>query len=114
MIPIARPLRRGVQVPAVRPGVTHVYHQYTVRVAGDRDGAQERLKALGVGSAVYYPTPIHKLKPYLGTDGRPGDWHLPETDRAAAEVLSLPIFPSLTPGELDRVADAVNTLGGAQ
>jgi perosamine synthetase len=104
----------GAVTPPVSDGAKHVYHQYTVRVAGDRDGAQERLKELGVGSAVYYPTPIHKLKPYLGADGRPGDWHLPETDRAAAEVLSLPIFPSLTPGELDRVADAVNTLGGAQ
>jgi perosamine synthetase len=104
----------GAVTPPVSDGAKHVYHQYTVRVAGDRDGAQERLKELGVGSAVYYPTPIHKLKPYLTEDGKPGDWHLPETDRAAAEVLSLPIFPSLTPGELDRVADAVNTLGGAK
>ncbi len=62
----------------------------------------------GVGSAVYYPTPIHRLRPYLTEDGRPGRWDLPETDRAAAEVLSLPIFPSLTPDQLERVAEAAN------
>jgi dTDP-4-amino-4,6-dideoxygalactose transaminase len=55
---------------------------------------------------VYYPTPIHRLRPYADT----GPWDLTESERAAAEVLSLPIYPSLTPGELDRVVDAVNAL----
>jgi dTDP-4-amino-4,6-dideoxygalactose transaminase len=97
--------------PVVADGARHVYHQYTVRVAQDRDGAQERLRELGVGTAVYYPTPIHRLRPFLGEDGRPGPWDLPETDRAAAEVLSLPIYPTLKPEELERIADAVNSLG---
>jgi dTDP-4-amino-4,6-dideoxygalactose transaminase len=78
-------------------------------VAGDRDAVQAVLAERGVGSAVYYPTPIHRLRPYLGPDGSPGDWRLPETDRAALEVLSLPVFPSLTGGELDRIVEAVNT-----
>ncbi|WP_026924279.1 DegT/DnrJ/EryC1/StrS family aminotransferase [Glycomyces arizonensis] len=92
-------------VPPVSPGARHVYHQYTVRVEGDRDAARERLQAAGVGSAVYYPTPIHRLAPYAQARA-----DLPETDRAAAEVLSLPVHPSLSPGDLDRVAAAVNAL----
>jgi perosamine synthetase len=96
----------GVVVPPVAAGVRHVYHQYTVRVAGDRDGLQEYLRAAGVGSAVYYPTPIHRLAPYVDVRA-----DLPETDRAAAEVLSLPVYPSLSEDELGRVAGAVNEWG---
>ncbi|GAA4693687.1 DegT/DnrJ/EryC1/StrS family aminotransferase [Phytohabitans rumicis] len=100
----------GAIVPPVADGARHVYHQYTVRVTGDRDAAQQHLKEQGVASAVYYPTPIHRLRPYLTAEGTPGPWDLPETDRAAAEVLSLPIFPALTTAQLDRIADAVNGL----
>ena len=98
----------GVVVPAVAPGAGHVYHQYTVRVPGEREAFQAALRERGVGSAVYYPTPIHRLRPYLTEGGTPGPWKLPETDRAAAEVVSLPIFPTLTTEELDRVVEAVN------
>jgi perosamine synthetase len=100
---------RGVVVPPVAEGAKHVYHQYTVRVSGDRDAFQAALRERGVGNAVYYPTPIHRLKPYLGTDGTADGWKLPETDRAAAEVLSLPIFPALTTEQLDHIVDAVNS-----
>jgi perosamine synthetase len=101
----------GVVTPPVAAGAGHVYHQYTVRVPAGRDAAQRRLAARGVGSAVYYPTPIHRLRPYLDADGRPpGDPHLPETDRAAAEVLSLPVHPSLGDRSLERIAAAVNAL----
>ncbi|NUR86834.1 MAG: aminotransferase DegT, partial [Nonomuraea sp.] len=98
----------AVATPQVADGAGHVYHQYTVRIPHDRDGAQERLAALGVGSAVYYPTPIHRLRPYQD----PAD--LPETDRAAAEVLSLPVHPMLSESDVSRVAEAVNTLGTAR
>ena len=101
-----------VVTPPVAKGARHVYHQYTVRVPGDRDMARKKLAALGVGSAVYYPTPIHRLKPYLPGEGRGRDWDLPETERAAAEVLSLPVHPSLEDRDLDRIVAAVNTLGG--
>jgi dTDP-4-amino-4,6-dideoxygalactose transaminase len=98
--------------PAVADGAHHVYHQYTVRVHGDRDAAQRALTERGVGSAVYYPTPIHRLRPFLTEDGQVDPaWDLPETDRAAAEVLSLPVFPTLTPAELERVAEAANQAG---
>lgn len=103
----------GVITPPVSDGAKHVYHQYTVRVEGDRDRVQQELKQRGVGSAVFYPTPIHELKPYLGSDGGPTrDWDLVETDRAAREVLSLPVFPTLTASELDRVVNAVNQAVG--
>jgi dTDP-4-amino-4,6-dideoxygalactose transaminase len=95
----------GVVVPPVAPGARHIYHQYTVRVPQGRDAALEQLNAAGVGSAVYYPIPIHRLAPFehLGAD-------LPETDRAAAEVLSLPIHPALSDADLDRIIAAVKGL----
>ena len=103
----------AVTVPPVADAARHVYHQYTVRVPGDRDAFQAALSGRGIGNAVYYPTPIHRLRPYLRPDGTPGPWDLPQTERAAAEVVSLPIFPSLTHGELERIADAVNSAGAA-
>ncbi|WP_019871508.1 DegT/DnrJ/EryC1/StrS family aminotransferase [Salinispora oceanensis] len=100
--------------PPVADGARHVYHQYTVRTKGNRDAAQQRLTELGVGNAVYYPTPIHRLKPYLAENGEPGPWDLPETERAAAEVISLPVHPSLTQVELERIAEGANLAGGAR
>ncbi len=105
----------GAVVPPVAEGARHVYHQYTVRVRGDRDAAMRTLTEAGVGSAVYYPTPVHRLKPYWEPDQKAGrQWDLPETERAAAEVVSLPVHPSLTGDDLTRIAAAVNTLGDAQ
>ena len=96
---------RGVITPAVRPGVTHVYHQYTIRVAG-RDAFAERLKERGVGSAIYYPIPVHRQKPFeaLGY----GEERYPVTDRLTAQVLSIPVHPSLTDDEVGTVIGAVN------
>jgi dTDP-4-amino-4,6-dideoxygalactose transaminase len=97
----------GAETPPVADGARHVYHQYTVRVR-EREAVQKHLEERKVGNAVYYPTPVHRLKPYL-KDGRPDPrWDLPETERAAAEVLSLPVHPSLTGEQLARIADAVN------
>jgi perosamine synthetase len=99
---------RGVVVPAVPPGARHVYHQYTIRVPDDRDGFAAALQAeYGVGSGVYYPIPNHRLPSFaLRLD-------LPETERAAREVLSLPVHAALTQADLERVAEAVNVLAGA-
>ncbi|MEV6107248.1 DegT/DnrJ/EryC1/StrS family aminotransferase [Streptomyces sp. NPDC051940] len=105
----------GAVTPPVAEGARHVYHQYTVRITGDRDTAQERLTAAGVGNAVYYPTPIHRLKPYWEPDQKAGrTWDLPRTERAAAEVVSLPVHPSLEAADLERIAAAVNALGDAE
>lgn len=98
----------GVVVPPVAQGAEHVYHQYTVRVADDRDRFAKALaEEHGVGSGVYYPVPNHRLPSF----GR--DLDLPETERAAAEVLSLPVHPSLTQGDLEQVAAAVNAVARA-
>ncbi|MCM1968519.1 MULTISPECIES: DegT/DnrJ/EryC1/StrS aminotransferase family protein [Streptomyces] len=102
----------NVVTPKAAEGARHVYHQYTVRVRGDREAAMARLTEAGIGNAVYYPTPIHRLKPYWEPDQKAGrTWDLPETERAAAEVVSLPVHPALTPQELDRIVTAVNNLG---
>ncbi|HEU4514802.1 MAG TPA: DegT/DnrJ/EryC1/StrS family aminotransferase [Nocardioidaceae bacterium] len=111
---------KGVTPPPEAEGARHVYHQYTVRVpAGFRDAMLTGLKERGVGSAVYYPTPIHLLKPYVpgftdlaGQQPPNRDWDLPETMKAADEVLSLPVYPGLTEEDLSRVIDAVNEVAG--
>jgi perosamine synthetase len=91
----------GVVTPTVAPKAEPVWHQYTVR-SGDRDALAARLDARGIDSAVYYPVPTHRLPAYdLDVD-------LPETERAAREVLSLPIRPGLTDDEIARVVTAVN------
>jgi perosamine synthetase len=96
-----------VRTPVVADGATHVYHQYTVRVPAEhRDALQEHLTAQNVGSAVYYPTPTHLLPPFAGQAAQAG---LPETARAAAEVISLPVHPALADADLDRIAEAVGS-----
>lgn len=102
---------RGVVTPPVASGAKHVYHQYTIRVPEDRDGFAVALKEEhGVGSGVYYPIPNHRL-PSLAGFAR--DVHLPETERAAREVLSLPVHPSLSQDDLERIVAAVNAVAGA-
>lgn len=98
----------GLTLPTVRPGYSHVFHQYTVRVRNDRDGFRERLKGAGIGSEVYYPVPVHQQQVYA-EEWREGMF--PEAERAARDVLSLPVHPSLTDTEIDRVIVGVgNTL----
>ncbi|MEC4020469.1 DegT/DnrJ/EryC1/StrS family aminotransferase, partial [Streptomyces sp. H27-D2] len=90
----------------------HVYRQYTVRVPGDREAVRRELLARGVASAVHCPTPVHRLESYEeAAAAQHCHAALPETDRAAAELLSLPVHPGLTPGELARVAEAANAVG---
>lgn len=89
-------------LPEVVPG--HVFHQYVVR-ATDRDGLAAALAADGIGSAVYYATPLHRqtaLQPYAVTVG-----DLPRAERAAREVLALPIYPQLADASIERVADGI-------
>ncbi len=98
----------GVVTPPIAAGATHVFHQYTVRVVDhDRDAFAEQLTAKGVGNGVYYPTPIHRLPSFRL------DLDLPVTETAAQQVLSLPIYPSLTQGELDTIVEAVNAVAKA-
>jgi dTDP-4-amino-4,6-dideoxygalactose transaminase len=98
----------GVVTPVTAPGAVHVFHQYTIRVVDhDRDAFQAELEKRGVGSGVYYPTPIHQLPSFrLELD-------LPQTALAAAQVLSLPVYPSLTDGDLETIVEAVNAVAKA-
>lgn len=101
----------GVGVPVVAEGAVHVYHQYTVRVTDDRDGFVAALKnEHNVGAGVYYPIPNHRL-PSLAQHA-PG-LDLPETERAASQVVSLPVHPSLSQNDLERIAVAVNAVAKA-
>lgn len=102
---------RGVIIPPVADDVRHVYHQYSIRVPEDRDGFVRALKdEYEIGSGVYYPIPNHRL-PSLAHFAPHVD--LPETERAASEVVSLPVHPSLTGADLDRIVEAVNAVAGA-
>jgi dTDP-4-amino-4,6-dideoxygalactose transaminase len=93
-----------IQLPRTSPGAHHVFHQYVVR-AYRRDELREFLSARKIGTEIYYPIPLH-LQPcfvYLGY--REGD--LPEAERAAKEVLALPMFPELTEEEQKRVVESI-------
>ena len=100
---------RGVITPRVRPGVGHVYHQYTLRVAR-RDEFAERLRERGVGTGVYYPIPVHRQKPFLATGY--GEQRHPVSELLAEQVLSIPVHPSLTDSEVETVIGAVNETAG--
>ncbi|WP_186760177.1 DegT/DnrJ/EryC1/StrS aminotransferase family protein [Arthrobacter alpinus] len=98
----------GVQTPKVADGARHVYHQYTIRVPQGRDQMHARLRSeFNIGSGVYYPVPNHRLPSFNRKQ------ELPNTEIAAQEVLSLPVHPSLTPNDLERIVTAVNTIAKA-
>jgi dTDP-4-amino-4,6-dideoxygalactose transaminase len=94
----------GVAIPFVRPGVTHVYHQYTVRVSR-RDELHQFLKDRGIGTMIYYPLPLHLQKLYQDLGYAEGS--LPVSEQAAREVLSLPMYPELTDEQIQTVMEAI-------
>jgi dTDP-3-amino-3,4,6-trideoxy-alpha-D-glucose transaminase len=95
----------SVEAPSPPPGDgDHVFHLFVVR-SPDRDALREHLGSAGIASAVHYPTPIHLQPAYTGVGVGVGD--LPVAERLALESCSLPIFPSLEPGEIDRIAAVV-------
>ncbi len=93
----------GVICPAVQKGARHAYHLYTIRVP-ERQRLQKILRREGIGFGLYYPIPVHLQPLSLRCFGRV---RLPETERAARQVISLPIFPELRMEELQRVCEAV-------
>ncbi len=97
----------GLVTPIERQGYGHVYHQYTVRVDKDRDQVSERLRELGVGTAIHYPIPVHKQPLYI--DLGYGSISLPISERMAGQVLSLPVHPGLTDADLDRIIESVRS-----
>lgn len=103
-------MQRGMDRMLVSPTADsrcyHVWNQFTVRIPdGKRDQIRNRLTEWGVGTEVYYPVPLHQQECFQSLGYRKGDF--PETERAAAEVLSLPIYPELTSEELNYVVDCL-------
>ncbi len=90
----------SIVTPFVPEGYRHVYHQYTIRVQ-NRENVIKKMSENGVGTGVYYPIGLHQLGPLAGYCDR----SLPETEKAAKEVLSLPVHPGLSDEELARVAE---------
>jgi len=114
-------LKGSVQTPTSRPGYRHVYHQYTIRVPGNRDVLAAKLLERGIGTGVHYPTPIYQQPFYRDSSSRfrvsyldrtvnMSDPHLPETEMAAKQVLSLPVHPALTGEDLSTIVKEVLAL----
>jgi len=97
---------RQLGLPQVAEGCATVWNQFTIRVPGGRrDALQQYLNERKIGSAIYYPIPLHLQKCFEALGCQKGS--LPESERAAEEVLSLPIFPEMTREEQDRVIGAI-------
>jgi len=96
----------GIVAPRSADAARHVYHQYTVRVLnGRRDALKEHLADNGIGTMVYYPVPLHHIKVFQGRAVQFGS--LDQADRAASEVLSLPIGPLTPVSAVEEVALAI-------
>jgi dTDP-4-amino-4,6-dideoxygalactose transaminase len=94
----------GVRLPTVAPGNEHVWHLYVVRVP-NRDAVLAQLNAAGIGAGIHYPVPVHATGALTDSGHRIGEF--PVAERAAGEILSLPLFPGITPGQQERVAAAL-------
>ncbi len=94
----------GVTTPTVPPGYDHVFHQYTIRVS-NRDALHRALNEKKIGNAVYYPVPLHLQPLYASLGHKVGDF--PNSEQAAREALSLPMFPELRIDQIERVVEVV-------
>lgn len=94
----------GIAPPLIPENYEHVFHQYTIRVE-QRDALQQALRSRNIGSAIYYPVPLHLQPLYSSLGHKAGDF--PHAEHAAKEVISLPMYPELRPEQITRVAEAV-------
>ncbi len=97
----------GVVTPQVKPGYRHVFHQYTIRVKGDREQVVAKLAQAGVGTGVFYPVPVHCQQVYREMGYRD---RLPVSEAASREVLSLPVHPQVSDQDLAHIVQAVNEI----
>lgn len=93
-----------MMTPLEAPGRRHVYHLYVIRTSR-RDPLLAHLNAKGIGAIIHYPIPLHRQPAYVSLGY--GDTHLPVSDQAAAEVLSLPLYPELTDDQIEYVVEAI-------
>ncbi|MEW6240071.1 MAG: DegT/DnrJ/EryC1/StrS family aminotransferase [Chloroflexota bacterium] len=96
-----------VVTPVEPPGYQHVYHLYVVR-SQNRDALQAHLKERGIGTAIHYPTPVH-LQPFLAQNGY-SKGQFPVAEKICSEILSLPLYPEMTDGQVDEVASEIVSL----
>jgi dTDP-4-amino-4,6-dideoxygalactose transaminase len=101
----------AIAIPVEAPWTKGVYHLYVVRVQ-DREALQTHLAEAGIGSGIHYPIPLHLQKAYQHLGYKKGDY--PVTERIAEEIVSLPMFPQLTRGQLDQVANRVKEFAAAK
>ena len=108
---------RGVVTPFVPEGVQHAYHQDSSLINGaetpngaDRDRVRTVLTEKGIGSGIYYPTPLHLNALFQNLGYSRNDF--PVAQRVASQIVALPIHPLLTRNEIERVAEAVRTAVG--
>jgi len=94
----------GLILPSVRPGASHVYHQYIIRLPR-RDELSFHLWEAGVGTGVHYPVPVHLQPAYRGR--LPLGTPLPVTEQAAGEILSLPMFPQLSDAQVRQAGECI-------
>jgi dTDP-4-amino-4,6-dideoxygalactose transaminase len=94
----------GVTTPVQSQEGRHVWNQYVIR-APRRDELRQHLAAAGIGTEIYYPIPLHQQRCFAYLGYRPGE--LPEAEAAAREVLALPVFPELSPAQIDYVAGTI-------
>ncbi len=93
-----------VRTPASKPGYRHIYNQYVIRVP-ERDRMRDYLKECGIGTEIYYPVPLHIQGCFAELGYKPGD--CPESMKAAAETLALPIYPELSEAQQHHVVESV-------
>jgi dTDP-4-amino-4,6-dideoxygalactose transaminase len=99
--------RSGVPTPATMAHTRHVFHIYAVRTQHRREW-QQALQTRGIHTGIHYPIPVHLLPAYADLGYAAGQF--PHSERAANEVLSLPMFPELTESQCTEVADAISEL----
>lgn len=98
----------SIEAPIRRPGAEHVFHQYVLRCP-NRAAVQAHFKALGIGTGIHYPVPVH-LQPAYQDRAALGPAGCTETARAAEEVLSIPMYPELTDAQVERICEALRGL----
>ena len=100
-----------VERPSEMPWARHVYHAYTLRTA-DRDALQAALQEKGIQTAIHYPVPVHLQPAYADLVHAP--LALSQSEKAAVEVLSLPLYPDMTDDQIQRVTQALSSLAAAR
>ena len=99
-----------LRLPVEKPWGAHVYHLYTVRVASGRDRVRAALLEKGIETGIHYPIPLHLQPCYVWMGLKEGSF--PVAERAAREVLSLPLYPEMTDAQVDRVCEALRDVLG--